>query len=294
MSYFVINEELLSQIEMLETLIRNNVAGMFGGNHRSRNFGSSCEFADYRDYTDGDDTGKIDWNAYARFEKLYLKLYLDERQMHTRIYIDASRSMEHGDAAKAEQAIRIAALIAYVSVSEMDKVSVYMIKEGEAIPIISNIVGKESYLASIGALNDIVFDGDSRISDAILQSTVGYGDGMSVIISDFLTDNDYENALNHLAAKRRDIFCVQVLSREELNPLTRGKVHLFDSESEGREYRRHVDREIADAYKRALAYVTENLRDMCLSRGGEYVLVSAEDSISDVFFEKMIAAGVMK
>lgn len=294
MSYFVINEELLAEIEMLETLIRNNVAGMFGGNHRSRNFGSSCEFADYRDYADGDDTGKIDWNAYARFEKLYLKLYLDERQMHTRIYIDASRSMEHGDRTKAEQSIRIAALIAYLSVAEMDKVSIYAIKEGTLIPVITNIVGKENYLARIGELNSIVFDGDSHISDAILPSTVGYGDGMSVIISDFLTDNDYENALNHLATKRRDIFCVQVLSREELNPLTRGKVHLFDSESDGKEYRRHVDREIAAAYKRALAYLTDKIRDMCSSRGGEYVLVSAEDSVSDVFFNKMISTGVVK
>ena len=103
MAKFVINEEFLQQVETLQILIKNNIAGLFGGNHQTKNFGSSCEFADYRDYIAGDDITKIDWNAYARFEKLYLKLYLDERQMHTRIYIDASRSMEYGRAAKAEQ-----------------------------------------------------------------------------------------------------------------------------------------------------------------------------------------------
>ena len=172
-------------------LLKNNVAGMFGGNRKSKTYGSSCEFADYRDYAEGDDTTKIDWNAYARFEKLYTKLYLDERQMHTRIYIDASRSMEHGEAKKAEQALRTAALIAYLSVCEMDKVSIYVINGDKITEIISSIVGKEAYLSSIGKLNEVVFEGDCRISDAILPENVGYGDGLSVLISDFLTNNDY-------------------------------------------------------------------------------------------------------
>ena len=104
MGKMVIDEAFLSEIEALETVLRNNIAGMFGGNHKAKTFGSSCEFSDYRDYQPGDDITKIDWNVYARFDKLYQKLYLDERQMHTRIYIDASRSMEYGDAKKAEQA----------------------------------------------------------------------------------------------------------------------------------------------------------------------------------------------
>ncbi|MDE6691179.1 MAG: DUF58 domain-containing protein, partial [Clostridia bacterium] len=73
MSNLVINEEFLQQIELLQMLVKNNVAGMFGGNHQSKTFGSSCEFTDYREYIPGDDITKIDWNAFARFEKLYLK-----------------------------------------------------------------------------------------------------------------------------------------------------------------------------------------------------------------------------
>ena len=231
MAKFEITEELLSQIENLQMLLKNNVAGMFGGNHKSRTYGSSCEFADYRDYVDGDDTTKLDWNAYARFDKLFLKLFLDERQMHTRIYIDASRSMEYGDSKKAERALLYAATIAYLSVCEMDKVSVYVIKDKAVHEIIRGMVGKESFLSSIGKLEEIVFDGDSFISEAIVPENVGYGDGLSVIISDFLTDNDYEAAIDHLISKRRDVFCLQILAMDELNPQARGKGHFFDSES---------------------------------------------------------------
>ena len=294
MARFEITEELLAQIENLQMLLKNNVAGMFGGNHKSRTYGSSCEFADYRDYVDGDDTTKLDWNAYARFDKLYLKLFLDERQMHTRIYIDASRSMEYGDPKKAERALLYAAVIAYLSVCEMDKVSVYVIKEKSVHEIIRSMVGKEAFLSSINRLEEITFDGDSFISEALVPENVGFGDGLSVIISDFLTDNDYEAAIDHLVGKRRDVFCLQILSMDELSPQARGKVHFFDSENPFLFYRKDIDREIAKAYKRALEYATGRIRDYCLARGADYLLVSAEDKPQDVLFEKLVNMGVFQ
>ena len=149
MKTMVIDEAFLSEVEALQTILKNNIAGMFGGNHQAKTFGSSCEFADYRDYVPGDDMTKIDWNVYARFDKLYQKLYLDERQMHTKIYIDASRSMQHGSLEKANQAIRIAAAFAYISICEMDKVSIYAIRNGQVEEVISGMVGKDSYLSYI-------------------------------------------------------------------------------------------------------------------------------------------------
>lgn len=294
MAKFEITEELLAQIENLQMLLKNNVAGMFGGNHKSRTYGSSCEFADYRDYVDGDDTTKLDWNAYARFDKLYLKLFLDERQMHTRIYIDASRSMEYGDPGKAQRALLYAATLAYLSVCEMDKVSIYVIKDKAVHEIIRSMVGKEAFLSSINKLEEIVFDGDSFISEAIVPENVGYGDGLSVIISDFLTDNDYEAAIDHLIGKRRDVFCLQILSLSEITPQQRGKVHFFDSENPSLFYRKDIDREIAKAYKRALEYATSRIRDYCNARGADYLLVSAEDKPQDVLFEKLVNMGVFQ
>ncbi len=294
MNGLIINEEFLQQLETLQTLVKNNVAGLFGGNHQTKNFGSSCEFADYRDYIPGDDITKIDWNAFARFEKLYLKLYLDERQRHTRIYIGASRSMAYGKGKKDEQALKIAAALAYLSVCEMDKVSVYLIRGGVADCIISGMLGKDSFISSIGKLNYVDFDGDASISDAILPSAVGYGDGLSVIISDFLTDNNFEDAVNFLASKRRDILCVQVLSKEELNPKARGKMHFFDSENTEKYYRKNINRDIINAYKAALEYATGRIRDLCHSREAEYMLVAADENIADLFFERMTEMGVLK
>ena len=295
MGKMVIDEAFLAELEALQTILKNNVAGMFGGNHQSKNFGSSCEFADYRDYVPGDDISKIDWNVYARFDKLYQKLYLDERQMHTRIYIDASRSMQHGSAEKAEQAIRLAAAFAYLSVNEMDKVSIYAIHGERVDEIISGMVGKDYYINSINKLNEIEFEGDVSISKAILSSAkVGMGDGYSILISDFLTEEDYERAIDRFAERRRDILCVQVLSCEELNPQIRGKMHLFDAENVQDFFRKKIDTDRINAYKEALKYVTEKIKTYCESRGGQYMLVSADKKIFDVFFGNLVDMGVLK
>lgn len=296
MKKYVINEDFLSRLDTLETVLKNNVAGMFGGNKQSKygSFGSSCEFADYRDYMPGDDITKIDWNSYARFDRLYLKLFLDERQMHTRIYIDASRSMDYGNGHKAEQAVRLAAAIAYLSVNEMNKVSVYAVKGNVVEELIPTTVGKESFYNRIGNLNGIEFDGDSRISEAILPTAVGMGDGMSIIISDFLTDDDYETAIEHLVSKKRDVFCIQILSPEELTPQITGKMHLFDSENFDKTYKKNIDRDILKAYKSAVAYATDRIRDFCFARGASYLLTSSEDDLGEIIFGKLEQQGVVK
>lgn len=294
MSKFIINEQVLSEIEALQSLLKNNVAGMFGGNRQSKKFGSSCEFADYRDYVPGDDINKIDWNAYARFDKLYQKLYLDERQMHTRIYIDASRSMIHGGKEKAEQAIKIAAAFAYLSVCEMDKVSIYAIHGKEIEEVIGGMVGKEAYINYINKLNNIEFIGDSHISDAILPSNVGRGDGFSIVISDFLTEDNYENAIDHLVTKKRDVLCVQVLASDEINPQIRGKMHLFDSENATKFYKKKIDNDIIKAYKAALKFVIERIKNYCEARGASYLLAPSNASIVEVFFGKLVDMGVLK
>jgi uncharacterized protein (DUF58 family) len=294
MKKVVIDEFFLGQLEQLGTLLKNNVAGMFGGNRRSKNLGSSCEFADYRDYMPGDDVTKIDWNAYARFDKLYQKLYFDERQMHTKIYIDVSRSMIHGSEDKAVAAIKLAAAFAYLSVCEMDKVSIYAIRGDSLEEVVYGMVGKDSYLNCINKLNELEFDSDSRISEAIVPSSVGRGDGYSIIISDFLTDENYEAAIDRFAEQKRDILCVQILSREEINPQLRGKMHLFDSENQSRFFRKKIDQDVVRAYKDALKYVTDRIRLYTESRGGQYLLAPADSELSEIFLDKFIDMVVVK
>ena len=181
-----------------------------------------------------------------------------------------------------------------MSVTERDRVSVYVIKDRTVTELIPPPVGKESFFNRVGRFNDIEFDGDSYISEAILPSTVGMGDGMSVIISDFLTDNDYETAIDHLVGKKRDVFCIQILSREELMPQLTGKMHLFDSENIDKTYKKNIDRDILKAYRAALSYATDRIRDYGLSRGANYLLASAEDDIGEIIFGKLEEQGVVK
>jgi uncharacterized protein (DUF58 family) len=269
---------------------------MFGGNKQSRYgvFGSSCEFADYRDYQSGDDITKIDWNAYARFDQLYLKLFLDERQMHTRIYIDASRSMDYSNNGKAEMAIRLAAALAYISVNEMNRVSIYALNDRTVKELVPPTVGKELFFERILNLNEIEFEGESYISDAIMPTNVGMGDGMSIIVSDFLTDADFESAIDHFVSKKRDVLCIQVLANNELNPQFMGKKQLFDSEDINKIYKKNIDRDIIKAYRAAVEYATRRIREYCFSRGANYLLVSAEDSVAEVLFGRFEEAGVIK
>ena len=132
------------------------------------------------------------------------------------------------------------------------------------------------------------------IGQAFFSSSVGMGDGYSILISDFLTDENYENAIDTFAEKRRDILCIQVLSREELNPQMRGKMHLFDSEDPSSIFRRKIDRDRINAYKAALRFVTDRIKDYCESRGGRYLLVPAEASLGEVFFGDLVDTEVMK
>lgn len=294
MSKYAINEEFLQQIEALQVILKNNLAGLFGGNHQSRNYGSSCEFADYRDYIPGDDITKIDWNIFARSEKLYLKLFLDERQIHNRIYIDASRSMDYGNEKKAEMALKLAAALAYLSVCEMDKVSIYYIKENKVHMVIDSIVGKEAFYNSINKLNEIEFGGDCFISEGILPTKVGYGDGMSIIISDFLTESNYENAIDYLVEKRRDLYCFQVLSKNELKPNIRGKVHFYDSELQTRQYRKNINKDIATAYNLALNYTIDRIKNYCNARNAGYLLVQSDKSVAEIFLKTLPEMGVLK
>ena len=290
----VINESFLERLERLELLLKNNVAGAFGGNRQSKSFGSSSDFADRREYRAGDDITKIDWNVYARTEQLYQKLYLDERQMHTKIYIDASRSMDYGGGEKAQMAVKLAASLAYLSIAGMEKVSVYALYGGDAVPIVSSVVGKDNFLSVIGKLNSIEFSADCRISEAILKEKLGYGDGMSVLISDFLTDDDFERAVDCFVQSRRDLLCIQVLSPSEITPSLSGRIHLYDSEDAERTYRKNVNREILAAYREAVAYATDRIKNYLTARGADYMLVSSDEDISDVLFGKMERLGVLK
>ena len=288
----VIDEQFLQQMELFSLSVKDNVAGLFGGNHKSKKYGSSCEFADYRDYIEGDDITKIDWNLYGKFEKMYLKLYLDERQMQTRIYIDTSNSMSYFK--KDELALKLASTLAFLSVKDMDKVSVYALRGNTAEPIIENMIGKDSFMNSAAVFNNVKFGGESNISEAIVRSVVGYGDGKSIIISDFLTDNNFTDAIDYLRSKKRDVLCIQVLADEEVHPQLRGKTIIHDSENDERIFKDNISRDILHAYQKALKYIKDRIVKYCISREADYIQAITTDSLQDILLGAMTQRGIIQ
>lgn len=291
---YSIDEKFLQKIETLDLILKNSNYGSYGGNHKSKIFGSSSEFTDYRDYMAGDEITKIDWNAYQRFNKLYLKLYLDERQAHTKIYIDSSRSMAFGKGDKADYAIKLAAIFAYLSICNMDKVSIYYVKDNMVCDVITNMSGKDSFYMNILKLNDIEFSGNCLFSEGILPTNVGYGDGLSIFISDFLTDFDYESGIDHLVDKKRDVLCIQVLSKDEIKPKIRGKVQLYDSEDVNNVYKKNVNKDVIIAYEKALNFVKERLQNYCNSRDASYLFLSTDVDEGEVFMNILTQMGVLR
>lgn len=288
----IIDERFLSQLELFSLAIKDNVAGLFGGSHQSKKYGTSCEFADYREYVEGDDISKIDWNIYGRFEQLYLKLYLDEKQMYTKIYVDASRSMSYFN--KDEYALRLAASLAYLSVSEMDRVSIYLVKEHTIIPLFEKIIGREKFFENVSKLNNVKFDGDVFMSDAIMRSDVGFGNGKSIIISDFLTENDYLSAIDYLRDKHRDVLCIQLLAPEEINPSSRGKNIFYDAEDTNKFFKGNVTRDVLNAYHKALDFVQDRLTNYCASREADFTFYDTSISLRELFMNRLFNKGVIR
>lgn len=294
----IIDGGFIAMLEARDLRIQNPMNGMFGGNRRSRAYGSSAEFADFREYAPGDDMRRIDWNLYARFEKLYMKLFVDERQLHHKIYIDASASMDWGEPNKAHIAMKLAAAIGYLSVQAMDRVSFYAIHEDTCEDLCQTIIGREAFYNAANILNTVDFYGDGDIGAAFeTLENPGNGDGISVIISDFLTDSDWKSAVDKLLYHNREVYLIQVLSRDEITPDISGKVLMLDAESidedDGRNYRSEVTRSSVKAYEEAFLYHQKEIKRFCAARNVGFITVCSDESVERMLFQKATEVGLI-
>ncbi len=295
----IIDDGFIAMLEGRDLHINNPMNGLFGGNRRSRAYGSSAEFADFREYTPGDDLRRIDWNLYARFEKLFLKLFVDERQQHHRIYLDASASMDWGEPNKAHMALKLAAALSYLSVQAMDRVSLYTVNGQRCTRLCDTVVGREAFYNAANLLNTVKFYGDGDLGGAICaQEDPGRGDGISVIISDFLTDGDWKSAVDRLVYLGREVYLIQILSRDEITPELSGKVLMLDAEAEieedERNYRSEITRSSVKAYEEAFLYHIGQIRDFCQSRNVGFFTVCSDESIEWMLFSKATEVGLIQ
>ena len=294
-----LNDGFFSQLETLATHLRANLAGFFGGKHLVKTYGQTVEFADYREYMLGDDIRRIDWNLYSRFEKYFLKLFTDERQMHTQIFLDCSASMGKNTPEKAEYAIAVAAGLGYLSVHNMDKVSFKLMKGNKSEDKRNVIVGKRAFFDAVTELETVDFDGEADINSCVVGcQDLGNNDGLAVIISDFFTDSDWKKAVDFLCYKKKQVLLIQVMTPDEIDPAYTGRVHLIDSEAPTLEDEKNmkikIDRSNLSAYEEALKFQQEELKSFCHSRGADFITVCTDRPIEKVLFKELLKVGIIE
>lgn len=294
----IIDDSFLSLLESRDLRIVNPMNGLFGGNRRSRSYGSSAEFADFREYAPGDDLRRIDWNLYARFEKLFLKLFVDERQLHHHIYIDTSASMDWGEPCKGHMALKLAAVIGFLAVQAMDRVSFYAIKKHSCENLCRTVVGREAFYKAIDTLNGVQFSGDADLDTALSLEEPGQVGGICVIISDFFTDNDWKSSVDRLLFHNRQVCLIQVLSRDEITPSISGKVLMLDAESanedDNKNYKTEVTRSSVKAYEEAFLYHQQDIRQFCAARNVQFIPLCSDESIERMLLEKATEVGLIQ
>ena len=294
-----LNDEFFSRLETLSLEMRADLAGFFGGKHLVRTYGQTVEFADYREYALGDDIRRIDWNLYSRFEKFFLKLFTDERQMHTQVFIDCSASMGKDNPQKAAFTVGIAAALGYLSVHNMDKVSYKLIKGNKAEDPFGTIVGKRAFFSAMTGLEALTFDGESDIDAAVVGcENTGSNDGLTLIISDFFTDSDWRRAVDYLSYKKRQVLLIQVMTPEERDPTYSGRVNLIDSESEDltdpKNMKMNIDMSAQMAYEEALKDLESDLYNFCVSRGATFITIPTDQPIEKVLFKELLKVGIVE
>ena len=231
---------------------------------------------------------------------MYLKLFVDEKQLQHRIFIDASSSMDWGgDNSKADTAIKIAAAIGFLSVQAMDRVSFFTMRDDYCDDLCRTVIGREGFYNAVGSLNSVSFYGKCDVEKAIRSlENVGDGDGISVIISDFLTESDWKSAVDYLLYRKREVHLIQVLSRDEIGPSLSGKVFMLDSEAVADDdplnYKADVTLSRIRAYEEAFRYHQKELRSYCSDIGVGLLTVCSDESIEKILFHKATEGGLIK
>ena len=295
----IIDDEFIERLETLALCTNSAMQGYFGGSHKTNAYGSTIEFADFREYVPGDDIRRIDWNLYSRFEKHFIKLFVDERQMHNQVFLDCSASMGKVDPKKGAYALRLSAALGFLSVHNMDKVSFKLMRGDACADACGMVAGKDAYYRSLEVLEQTVFKGDTRIGKAVQACpNPGYDDGLTVIISDFLTEHDWKKAVDYLLFRHRQVMLIQLLSPDEADPAYNGRIFLRDAESDDvtdpRNFKMRITKAAFEAYRTALDDYIGEIRHFCRSRGGTFLSVTTDTPIERFLFGGLYETGVVQ
>lgn len=289
----ILTPQLLAQLERLELVSRKIFRGRMKGERRSKRKGQSVEFSDFRNYVAGDDLRFIDWNLYARLDKLFLKMFLEEEDLHFYALIDASRSMDFGEPTKLEYAKQLAAALGFIGLCRADRVKIETLGSSRTAPG-PTLRGRKSLYQMMEFLNNI----QPRESVSLAQGVKDFclrntGKGILVLISDLMDKSGYEQALRILLAQSMDVYVIHLFSKEEMDPDVKGDLKLVDCED-------HdiaeitVSRPLLEKYKRTLAAFIDGAREFCTRRGMSYLTTSTETPVDTLVSNYLRRRGLVR
>ena len=263
----LLDPEFLARLEQLELVSRKIFLGRMKGERRSKRKGQSVEFADYRNYVVGDDLRFLDWNLYARLDRLFIRLFMEEEDLHFYVLIDNSLSMDFGTPTQAalRQAGRGGARLHRPGQPRPRR------DRGVQRPADAEPAGGARPAQPVAAAG---FPAEARAGRAERPARVAArrsaikssGKGIVVVLSDFMDKGGYEEALRYLVARQMDIYVIQILSQEEIEPEIVGDLKLVDVEDED-EAEITVSGPLLKRYKQNLAAFRAALHEFCTRRG---------------------------
>lgn len=288
--------DLLRRLEQFQLLAARRAKSSARGERRSKARGQSVEFADYRNYSAGDDFRYLDWNLYGRLEKLFLKLYEEERELPVRIFLDCSESMTFGSPRKFDFARQVAAAIGYVALCGFDRVSVFSFPETSENTVyrgaLRAIRGRKSSLNFFQNLSKLEARGAANFNDSLRRGAIEARQaGVAVVLSDFLDPAGYESGLNALVSRGFHVNAIQILAPEELNPNTFGDLRFVDSET-GAMQEITFGKFRLKNYQQTVENFCQHLREFCQGRGVHFFRVSSDTSLEELLLKQLRAAEI--
>jgi uncharacterized protein (DUF58 family) len=295
------SEDFLQQLERLSLAARKAVIGQTQGERRSPRRGQSVEFSDFRPYVAGDDFRRIDWNAYARLEKFFIKLFVEEEDLTVHFLVDTSRSMRWGEPQKLDYALHAAGALGYISLCGLDRVTVTGVQAGEK-PANGQYFpphrGKRQALALFNFLQNLASDGGAEKlhfdpAGRLRSYAAGASQGGLLVLFSDLMDDGWKEGLSALVSRGLQVSVVHILSPDEVNPELEGDLKLVDVE-EGAALEVTADYALLSEYRNHLADWQADLHEFCAKRQINYVPLETSLPLEQLLFNWMKRKGVLR
>ncbi|MCY3743159.1 MAG: DUF58 domain-containing protein [Candidatus Poribacteria bacterium] len=296
----LLTPQFLKRLDPFYMRSKHMFRGKFRGERRSLNRGTGMEFADYRVYEPGDDLRHVDWNIYARLDRLFIKLFHTDEDLSLVLLIDNSRSMEFGSPTKLTCAKQIAAALGYIALAHADSVAVYTCAE-RLSPTLPPTTGKSQFPRLTKALNAMTASGQTRLTECLKQLPMYQRRaGVGVILSDFLDPNGYADGLKLLLGRGFSLTVIHLISPEEMAPQTHlentptGADWLVEDAETGETKAVTINAEILAQYRDQQQAFCNNMQRFCTDQSIGYAELKSDTPVEPFILQELHRIGLIQ